>query len=93
MANLLTTHTQGHETMESNNTQTRSETMATATQQNERTNSDGSYKYMWLQVVSHHPERALPWLCRDERTGTIHLFKKIDEARDYADTECIDIYL
>ena len=49
--------------------------------------------YPWIQALEHNAERCLPWKCRDERTGTLHLFKTWEDVRAYAEAEGIRCYL
>lgn len=50
-------------------------------------------EYCWLQAVGVDNDRALPWVCVDCRTGTIHTFKNSDDARAFAASEGIEFYL
>jgi hypothetical protein len=59
----------------------------------ERVHPDGKWKYPWLQVLGHFDMRALPWECRDERYGTVHNFRCVDDAREFAAARNLDFYL
>lgn len=50
-------------------------------------------EWTWLQVATVDHSHSLPWVCVDCRTGTIHSFKCVDDARSYAASEDIAFFL
>lgn len=67
--------------------------MSTVMLNAEKISNQSNPAFTWLQVAGVDNARYLPWVCVDCRTGTIHSFKTVDDARAFAASEGIEFFL